>query len=112
MLRASGRIVNITSVVASWQRHRPTTRPKAGIIGPPSRAKEFARRGVCVNAVARLQPSAMTDKLSRTYGKVRLKAYRWGVSAGRRTGGDGRVLCGDGASYITGQVFVVDGMVI
>lgn len=109
-----GRIVNITSVVGvtgnAGQANYAAS--KAGIIGfTKSCAREFAKRGVCVNAVAPgFIETAMTDRLSDDI-KARMKDA---IPLGRfgspeDVAGLVSFLCGDSAAYITGQVMNVDG---
>lgn len=109
-----GKIVNITSVVGltgnAGQANYAAS--KAGLVGlTKSAAKESARWGICVNAVAPgFIETAMTDAMTdlakdalkksipmRRIGKAEDVAYM--VS----------FLCSEGAGYVTGQVFVVDG---
>ena len=114
MKRRSGRIVNVSSVVGirgnAGQANYSAS--KAGVIGfTKSIARELASRGVLVNAVAPgFIDTEMTKKLSD---EVR-KALQEQIPL-RRLGQPEDVanavlfLASDLASYITGQVVVVDG---
>jgi 3-oxoacyl-[acyl-carrier protein] reductase len=115
MLKArKGRIINITSVVGitgnAGQANYAAS--KAGIIGlTKSCAREFARRGVCVNAVAPgFIETAMTKGLSDDVKQNMLGSIPLGrFGSPEDIAGLVRFLCGESASYITGQVMVVDG---
>ena len=110
----SGRIVNITSVVGltgnAGQANYAAS--KAGMVGlTKSAAKEVARWGICVNAVAPgFIETAMTDAMSEMAKDALKKSIPM-----RRIGKAEDVaamvsfLCSEGAGYVTGQVFVVDG---
>lgn len=109
-----GKIVNITSVVGltgnAGQANYSAS--KAGIIGlTKSTAKEVARWGVCVNAIAPgFIETAMTDQL----GDMARDALKKSIPM-RRLGQPEDVaamvayLCSEDAGYVTGQVLVVDG---
>jgi 3-oxoacyl-[acyl-carrier protein] reductase len=118
MLRQrSGSIVNIASVVGQMGNAGQVNyaASKAGLIGlTKSLAKEFASRGVRVNAVAPgFIRTAMTDKLSD---QVQAKMQEM-IPLGR-FGEPGDVadivyfLVSDLAGYVTGQVINCDGGMI
>ena len=109
-----GKIVNITSVVGptgnAGQANYAAS--KAGLVGlTKSAAKEVARWGICVNAVAPgFIETAMTDAMTDLAKDALKKSIPM-----RRIGKAEDVaamvsfLCSEGAGYVTGQVFVVDG---
>ena len=114
MREKRGKIVNITSVVGLTGNAGQVNyaASKAGIVGlTKSTAKEVARWGICVNAVAPgFIETAMTDAMS----EIARDALKKSIPL-RRIGSPGDVaamvafLCSEGAGYMTGQVLVVDG---
>ena len=109
-----GKIVNITSVVGLTGNAGQVNyaASKAGMVGlTKSAAKEVARWGICVNAVAPgYIETAMTDAMS----ELAKDALKKSIPL-RRIGKAEDVaqmvsfLCSEGANYVTGQVFLVDG---
>lgn len=112
--RRWGRIVNITSVVGiSGNKGQANyTASKAGLIGfTKSVAKELASRNVLVNAIA---PGFIDTELTRRISPAARDTLIQGIPLGRL--GEGAdvasavlFLASEYASYITGQVLVVDG---
>lgn len=112
--RRSGRIVNITSVVAltgnAGQANYAAS--KAGLVGlTKSVAQEVASRGILVNAVA---PGFIETDLTKDLPEPARKRLAERILLGRLGKPEDvspvvRFLVGPRGSYITGQVIVVDG---
>jgi 3-oxoacyl-[acyl-carrier protein] reductase len=114
MRRRSGAIVNLTSVVGLHGNPGQTNyaASKAGIIGfTKSLARELAPRGVRANAVAPgYIQTALTDVLPEDVQQAILAntpLARLGTPAD--VAGAVRFLCSDEASFVTGEVLLVDG---
>jgi 3-oxoacyl-[acyl-carrier protein] reductase len=114
MKRRWGRIINIASVVGLMGNKGQANyaASKAGLIGlTKSAAKELASRNILVNAIAPgFIQTAMTEKLpeeARTALSSQIPMGRLGEP--RDIAGAAAFLASDLASYITGQVLVVDG---
>jgi 3-oxoacyl-[acyl-carrier protein] reductase len=112
--RRWGRVVNITSIVgiAGNKGQANYAASKAGLIGfTRSVAKELASRNVLVNAVA---PGYVDTELTRAITEEARQALQAAIPLARLGTGDDVAnavlfLASDLASYITGQVLVVDG---
>ena len=109
--KRKGRIINITSVVGLVGNAGQTNyaAAKAGVIGLTlSSAKEFASRGITVNAVA---PGFIkTDMTKELETEELLSAIPLGtLGTPEQVAGTVKFLASEPASYITGQVIQVDG---
>ncbi|HEU0052562.1 MAG TPA: 3-oxoacyl-ACP reductase FabG, partial [Longimicrobium sp.] len=114
MKKRAGRIVNVSSVVGitgnAGQANYAAS--KAGLIGMTKAvAKELASRGILVNAVA---PGYIETDMTSELPEAARGALMQQIALGRLGSPQDiapvvRFLAGPGASYITGQVLVVDG---
>lgn len=114
MKRRSGRIINISSVVGVIGNRGQSNyaASKAGLIGlTKSVAKELASRNILCNAVA---PGFIATDMTAALGDEQRKALEGQIPL-ERLGSPADIasavafLASDHASYITGQVIVVDG---
>ncbi|HEX5819294.1 MAG TPA: 3-oxoacyl-[acyl-carrier-protein] reductase [Gemmatimonadales bacterium] len=114
MKRRSGRIINVTSIVGLTGNKGQANyaASKAGLIGfTKSVAKEYASRGVLVNAIA---PGFIETDMTSALPEDGRKALLEGIALGRLgrpedVAGAVVFLASDLAAYVTGQVLVVDG---
>lgn len=109
-----GRIVNIASVVGEMGNAGQInySSSKAGVIGfTKSAAKEFASRGVTVNAIS---PGFIQTDITKDIPEEFKQKYMESIPLGRfgQTADISNVVCflvSDNASYITGEVIRVNG---
>jgi 3-oxoacyl-[acyl-carrier protein] reductase len=114
MKRRSGRVINITSVVgvAGNKGQANYAASKAGLIGfTKSVAKELASRNVLVNAIA---PGFIDTEMTQALSEEQRQALLGQIPLGRLGNVDDVAnavlfLSSDWASYITGQVLIIDG---
>jgi 3-oxoacyl-[acyl-carrier protein] reductase len=114
MKKRSGAVVNVSSIVGvhgNWGQTNYAA-SKAGIIGfTKSLAKELGSRGVRANVVAPgYVQTRLTDVLPEEATKAMIAATPLGrVATPEEIAGAVRFLCSDDASFITGEVLLVDG---
>ena len=114
MKKKGGRVINIASVVGITGNKGQANyaASKAGLIGlTKAVAKELASRGILVNAVA---PGYIETDMTAELPEAAREALQQQIAVGRLGQPEDiasvvRFLAGPGASYITGQVLVVDG---
>lgn len=114
MRQRYGRIINLSSVVALHGNAGQTNyaASKAGLIGlSKSLAKEYANRGVTVNAVA---PGFIDTDMTAAMAEAAKTAVLGAIPAARAGKAEDvaaavAFLAGEQAGYITGQVLCVDG---
>ncbi|GGK14277.1 3-oxoacyl-[acyl-carrier-protein] reductase FabG [Caldalkalibacillus thermarum] len=114
MKQKSGRIINITSVVGVTGNAGQANyvAAKAGVIGlTKTTAREFAARGITVNAVA---PGFIQTDMTAVLGEDIKEQLLSQIPLGRFGKPDDvarvvKFLASDDAAYITGQTFHVDG---
>jgi 3-oxoacyl-[acyl-carrier protein] reductase len=114
MKRRSGAIVNLSSVVGVHGNPGQTNyaASKAGIIGfTKALARELATRNVRANVIAPgYIQTALTDVLPEAVTEALLGATPLGrLGSPEDVAGAVRFLCSDEASFITGEVLLVDG---
>ena len=114
MKRRSGSIVNVSSIVGlrgNWGQTNYAA-SKAGIIGfTKSLARELGSRGVRANVVA---PGYINTRLTEVLPEEAREAMLANTPLGKLgdpedVAGAVRFLCSDEASFITGEVLLVDG---
>jgi 3-oxoacyl-[acyl-carrier protein] reductase len=114
MRRRSGSIVNVSSVVGLHGNPGQTNyaASKAGIIGfTKALARELGNRGVRANVIAPgYVDSRLTREISEEMRALMLRNTPLGrFGAPEDVAGAVRFLCSDEASFITGEVLLVDG---
>jgi 3-oxoacyl-[acyl-carrier protein] reductase len=114
MKRKRGRIINVSSIVGLIGNAGQVnySASKAGVIGfTKALAKELASRGICVNCIA---PGFIETPMTAVLAPQQREALLAQIPAGRMgsphdIANAALFLASDAASYITGQVLVVDG---